>query len=267
MLNQLIGHAIVESAGTSEVMDKSWRTTMNSLRLIPMSGGIKVIDPLSGEVVVRPVAPRVAGILVARDHVTGYPFHSAANQPIQGVVGPSRTIEFDLTDGDVEGQSLLGANVGIVARGLVGVETAISSGGFILIATDNAGDDELWRMYNVMRGRDFIHLSLMPALRTYLGRENIDRQTIINILTTIKDFLNILTARQQILGGRVDFKGALNSASEIRLGHLTVGFAAEEAPVLKRITTMSARYRPAIDSMVQQLEKQLNMVGGASSLH
>lgn len=261
VLNQLIGHAVVESAGTSEVGDKNWRSTMNSQRLIPVSGGIKVIDPISGNVVVRPIAGRVAGLIVARDHATGYPFHSAANQPIQGVVGPSRTIEFNLTDGDVEGQSLLSANIGIVARGLVGVETAISSGGFIFIGTDNAGDDELWRFYNVMRGRDYIHLSLMPALRTYLGRQNIDRQTIVNILVTIQSFLNTLTARQQILGARVDFKGSLNSAEEIRAGRLTVGFSAEEPPVLRRITTMSARYRPAIDAMVQSLESQLNLSG------
>lgn len=261
VLNQLIGHAIVESSGTSEISDKNWRTTMNSQRLIPVSGGIKVIDPVSSNVVVRPIAGRIAGLIVARDHVTGYPFHSAANQPIQGVVGPARTIEFSLTDGDVEGQSLLAANIGIVARGLVGVETAISSGGFIFIGTDNAGDDELWRFYNVTRGRDYIHLSLMLALRTYLGRQNIDRQTIVNVLVTIKSFLDTLTARQQILGARVDFKGSLNSAEEIRAGHLTVGFSAEEPPVLRRITTMSARYRPAIDAMVAALEAQLNLSG------
>ena len=53
-----------------------------------------------------------------------------------------------------------------------------------------------------------------------------------------------------LLGKRVTFRGNLNSAEEIRQGHLTIGFAAEEPTVLRRITTMSARYRPAIDSMV-----------------
>ena len=156
---------------------------------------------------------------------------------------------------------LLGANLGIVARGLIGVESAISSGGFILISTDNMGDDELWRMYNVKRGRDYIHLSLMPALRVYLGRTNIDRQTVTNVEETIALFLGQLTALQQILGYQVKFEGNLNSADEIRLGHLTVSFAAEEPPVLKRITTMSARYKPAIDAMVAQLAEQLVFSG------
>jgi phage tail sheath protein FI len=259
VLDGLIAHAVVESAGTGQIADQNWRTTLNHTRLIGLSGGVKVLDPISGNVIVQPLAPRVAGLIVAVDFSTGYPFHSPANRAIQGIVGPARTINFSLTDGATEGQQLLASNLGIIARGLIGVETAISSGGFVFIGTDNLGDDELWRMLNVTRGRDYIHLSLMPALRTYLGRQNITRQTIKNVLTTINNFLGTLVAQEQILGKDVSFKGSLNSADEIRLGHLVVGFACEEAPVLKRITTMSARYKPAIDTLVQSLEQELNL--------
>jgi hypothetical protein len=85
VLDTLIGHAIVESAGTSMIDDENWRNTINSQRIIPLSGGVKVIDPVSTNIMVMPFAPRVAGLLVARDFATGYPFHSAANQPIQGI--------------------------------------------------------------------------------------------------------------------------------------------------------------------------------------
>lgn len=147
VLDKLIGHAIVELAGTSMIQDQNWRTTLNHPRLIGMSGGVKIMDPITGDIVVMPVAGRVAGAIVAEDFRTGYPFHSAANEPIQGIVSPARTINFSLVDGDCEGQVLLSDNIGIIARGLIGVETAISSGEFVLIATDNMGDDELWRMY------------------------------------------------------------------------------------------------------------------------
>jgi hypothetical protein len=259
VLDGLIAHFFAESAGTSLISDENWRTTINNQRVIGFSGGCKVFDSNLAEIVVRPRTPREIGLVLAEDFRTGAPFHSAANRPIQGIVGPARSIGFSLTDGATEGQQLLAANLGIVARGLVGVESAISSGGFVSIATDNLGDDSLWQMYNVMRGRDYIHLSLMPTLRTYLGRSNIDRQTVLNVLTTIRSFLTILKNRQLIIDFKVNFRGALNSADEIRLGHLTVSFAAEEPPVLKRITTMSARYKPAIDLMVQQLEQQLNL--------
>ncbi|WP_065755192.1 hypothetical protein [Bradyrhizobium paxllaeri] len=259
VLNQILGHAIVEPVGTSEVADENWRETMNSQRLIPVTGGVKIMDPDTSEIVVRPLAPRVAGILVRRDKETGAPFHSAANQPVNGIVGPARAISFSLVDGDNEGQQLLANNIGILVRGETGSDFAISSGGFIFVGTDNAGDDPLWQFYNVTRGRDFIHLSLLRALRTYLGRFNISGHTVQAIVNTMNFFLRDLQAQDHILGYKVDFKGSYNSAEQIRLGHLTVGFAAEEPPVLRKITTLSARYRPAIDAMVSQLEQQLNL--------
>jgi phage tail sheath protein FI len=263
VLDTLMAHMIAESPGSSELGDKNWRNTINSKRIIPLSGGVKVMDSTSGDIVVRPFAPRVVGAIVARDYATGAPFHSAGNTAIQGIVGPARTIAFSLVDGATEGQQLLADNIGILARGLIGVETAISNGGFVYIGTDNCSDDPLWKFFNITRGRDYIELSLMPTLRTYLGRSNIDRQTVVNIITTMRSFLSRLKAQQHIIGFTCDFQGAMNSAEEIRLGHLTVSFAAEEPPPLVKITTMSARYRPAIDVMVMELERQLNMSAAA----
>ena len=160
VLNQLLAHAIVESAGTSQGNDEDWREGLNSDRLIPLSGGCKVMDPTTGNIIVRPWASRFAGALIRVDHQTGAPFHSAANQPIWGVVGPGRKISFSLVDGANEGQSLLGNNIGVLVSGSIGNDFAIASGGFIAIATDNGGEDELWRFYNVTRGRDYIHLML-----------------------------------------------------------------------------------------------------------
>jgi phage tail sheath protein FI len=258
VLEQLMGHAFVESAGTSERLDKRWRSQINSKRLIPLSGGIMVTDPISGAPIPMPLAPRATGALIRRDYETGAPFHSAANQPLGGVIGVVRPMKFSITDGDNESQRLLAANIGIIARGEVGNDTSIASGGYILIATDNAGDDELWRFYNVTRGRDYIHISLLKALRYFLGRYNITGQAVQAIINTMQFFLRDLQADQHILGYNVNFQGELNSPEEIRQGHLTISFAAEEPPVLRKITTMSARYRPAIDAMVADLAKQFN---------
>ena len=103
VLNQLLGHAIVESSGTSQGNDDDWRETFQSERLIPLSGGCRVLDPDLGFIVIRPLAPRMAGIMVRRDHETGAPFHSAANQPVQGIISPNREIGFTITDGENEG--------------------------------------------------------------------------------------------------------------------------------------------------------------------
>jgi phage tail sheath protein FI len=257
--NQLLGMMIVESAGSSFQNDIDWRETMQSHRLIPLSGGCRVMDPVTSYIVIRPLAPRMAGIMVRRDHETGAPFHSAANQAVQGIISPNREIGFNLTDSANEAQELFAANIGALIRGEVGDDFAIASGGFVLISTDNAGEDPLWQMYNVMRGRDYIHLGMLRALRFFLGRYNIIGHTVQAILNTMEFFLRDLEADQHILGYDVNFRTEGNSPEQIRLGHLTVGFRAEEPPVLKHITIESSRYREAIDAMVSDLATQLNL--------
>lgn len=257
--NQLLGHMIVESAGSSMQNDFDWRETMQSHRLIALSGGCRVMDPITSYIVIRPLAPRMAGIMIRRDHETGAPFHSAANQAVQGIVSPNRDIGFNLTDSANEAQELLAANIGVLVRGEIGDDFAIASGGFVLISTDNVGEDPIWQMYNVMRGRDYIHLGMLKTLRFYLGRYNIIGHTVQAILNTMQFFLRDLHADQHILGYKVNFRTEGNSPEQIRLGHLTVGFKAEEPPVLKHLTIESSRYREAIDEMVADLATQLNL--------
>jgi phage tail sheath protein FI len=257
--NQLLAHMIVESAGSSFQNDLDWRETMQSHRLIALSGGCRVMDPVTSYIMIRPLAPRMAGIMVRRDHETGAPFHSSANQAVQGIISPNREIGFNLTDSANEAQELFAANIGCLVRGQVGDDFAIASGGFVLISTDNVGEDPIWQMYNVMRGRDFIHLGMLKTLRFYLGRYNIIGHTVQAILNTMEFFLRDLHADNHILGYKVNFRTEGNSPEQIRLGHLTVGFKAEEPPVLKHITIESARYREAIDAMVADLATQLNL--------
>lgn len=259
VLNKLMGMAVVESSGTSQQNDLDWRESFSSERLIPISGGVKVIDPDTGSIVVRPYAPRIAGIIVAVDHEKGAPFHSPANRPVQGIVGPARDMTYVLTDDANEAQELLADSIGVLVRGQLGDDFAIASAGFINIVTDTAAEDVLWRMLNVRRGRDFIHLTLLRALRFYLGRYNIIGHTVQATINTMRGVLRDLHADNHILGYRINFATEGNSAEQIRLGHLTIGFAAEEPPVLKHLTIESARYRAAIDAMVSDLAAQLNL--------
>src|SRR5580693_9052303 len=85
VLDQLLAHAVVESSGINLQNDFDWRETMQSNRLIAISGGVQVFDSITGAVIARPLAPRVVGIAVRRDHEQGAPFHSWANQPVKGI--------------------------------------------------------------------------------------------------------------------------------------------------------------------------------------
>lgn len=253
VLAALLGHAVVEGGTDSLQAFTDWRETMQSERLIPHSIKVKV----GASSTVQSAVGRIIGIGVRRDHeFGGRPFHSWANQPMAGIVGPARNVGFSLTDGATEGQTLLSQNGGIVVRGQMGVESAAASGGFIYLGTDTAAEDDLWRFYNVTRGRDYIHLALLRTLRYYLGRYNITGQTIQAVLNTMEIFLRGLKADGDILGYKVGFTRDQNSPEEMRLGRFNVAFAAEEAPVLRYLGISSARYRAALDLLLDDLVSQ-----------
>jgi hypothetical protein len=259
--NKLLAHAVVDGPATTEQAAIDWRETISSSRLIPVDPAARVMA--GSEVAVMPLSPAVIGIGVRRDHEKqGRPFHSWANQPVAGIVGPSRPINFSLTDGATEGQRLLSHNVGVLLRGELGVETAIASGGFVYVGTDNAGEDDLWRFYNVTRGRDYIHLMFLRTLRFYLGRFNLTGQTIQAVLNTMGFAMRDLKADGDILGYEVKFTRDQNSPEELRQGRFTVNFAAEEAPVLRYLGIQSARYRPALDALLDDLLAQVDAVTG-----
>jgi hypothetical protein len=250
VLDRLLGVAIVTGPTDNDATWTNWRETIQSQRIIPLASSVFVGNPA----VAKDAAPRIAGIFVRRDHEkAGLPFWSSANQPVAGVVGPTRNINFSLTDGSCEGQQILSQNGGIIARGQMGVEQAIASGGFVYIGTDTCSEDTLWQFYNVVRGRDFIHLMFLRTLRFYLGRFNISAHTITAILNTMKIALRDLQAQEAILGFDVGFSRDLNSPENIRLGKFRVSFQAEESPVLRYLGIDSARYRPAIDALLNDL--------------
>jgi phage tail sheath protein FI len=258
---KLLAHAVVDGPATTEQDAINWRETISSSRLIPVDPAVKVF--VGGVAVTRPLSPAVIGIAVRRDHEKqGRPFHSWANQPVKGIVGPSRPINFSLTDGATEGQRLLSNNIGVLLRGELGVETAIASGGFVYVGTDNAGEDDLWRFYNVTRGRDYVHLMFLRTLRFYLGRFNLTGQTIQAVLNTMGFALRDLKADGDILGYEIKFTRDQNSPEQLRQGRFTINFAAEEAPVLRYLGIQSARYRPALDALLDDLLAQVDAVTG-----
>lgn len=256
VLEALLAHAVVDGPVTSQEAWTDWRETLQSMRLIATATAVKVgVNALT-----KPLSPRVIGIGVRRDHeFQGRPFHSWANQPVQGIVGPNRSINFSLTEGATEGQVLLSQNAGILVRGEMGVETAIASGGFVFIGTDNLSEDVLWQFYNVSRGRDFIHLMFLRTLRYFLGRRNIDYGTITDILDTMKFALRDIKADGDIIDYKVGFTRDQNSPEQLRLGKFTVDFAAEEPPVLRYLGIRSARYRPALDTLLDDLLAQIEV--------
>ncbi len=265
VLSRLRAAFIADGPTTSREAWMAYRETIQSKRILhPTHNDVIVLDS-AGDPVTRPASPRAAGLYVRRDYETdGVPARSIANQPIYGIVGVTPPVEFSITDGANEGQDIVGANGGILVRGETGVESAIASGGFIFWGTDTLSEDPLWQFAHVVRLRDYIELGQVRTLRFFLGRFNISVATVNAILETMRSQLSSLEARGYLLGFRVGFEPDKNSPEELRMGNLQVLFRAEEAPVLRKITISSRRFRQAFDDLVNSVATSLNSLNDAA---
>lgn len=256
---RLFAHAVVQGPTTSREAWIDWRETVQSDRIIPGACNDVIVLDASGAPLTKPADAYIAGLIVRRDtEFDGRPFHSAANQPIYGIVGVSRDIEFSLVDDSVESQDMFARNGGVIVRGESGVEAALSEGGFVYWGTDTLSEDTRWQFYNVTRGRDYIELAQIRTLRYYLGRYNITFATIDAILNTVNDQLAFLAATGDIIDFRLGFEPGKNPGSEIRKGNLWIKFQAEEPPVLRKLTISSQRYLKALDSLVITIANQVD---------
>jgi phage tail sheath protein FI len=252
-LNKLLAHAVITGPHSTLQAFTDWRETFSDKRLIPVETWVRVATE-AGNVEVDSVGA-VLGMMVARDGANGgLPFYSIANRTMKGIIGPNRPVDYSLTDGNVEGQLILGLNGGIIFASQLGDASSLGNGGFLFVGTDTASDEALWQFYNQTRGRDFIHLVMLRTLSEFLGRYNINAQTIENILTTMKYALRDLQAANAILGYQVEFVASQNSPEQLRQGRLKVNFKAEEPPVLRKLDLQSERYRPALDELLENVQ-------------
>lgn len=236
----------------------AYRETIQSDRINhPMFVDVVVTDA-AGNYVTRPASPRVVGAYVATDQEHGgRPFHSPSNRPIYDIVGVSPPVPFSYRDPNTLGQEILGANGGIIVKGETGVEASVADGGFVFWGTDNCGENDNWRMTNVMRGRDYIELTQLNTLKYFLGRYRIITAVVFAVIDTMRKHLQWLKDNEDILDFRTGIEPGKNPVEQLRIGNLAIMFRAEEAPVLKKLTIYSRRMPSALDTLIANVATQL----------
>lgn len=257
--DRLKAHFLPEGPTNSRQAAIDWLETLPRSPAIfhPLRQDAKVLGE-NGAIVTKPLSPYVIARYVRRDaEFDGRPFHSIANQPLNGLVGVSPIIRMSITDENSEGQSDLEHSFGIVFRGDVGVDGALTEGGFVFWGTDTLSDQSEWLFANVVRGRDYIELMQTRALRVYLGKYNLTLQTVQAIINTLETQLVNFKADQDIIDYRIEFEPDANTPEELRLGNLDITFKAEEPPVLRKITIRSRRHREALTALVQSISISL----------
>jgi phage tail sheath protein FI len=261
VLNALYAVAAVDSNGEDRDDDVDARETIQSERILVVTPSVEMIDG-NGNTVTHALSAAVLGLFVRRDFENeGRPFKSVMNQPVYGILGPSRAIEFSLTDGASEGQDLLAHQIGPLVRGESGDDFAIAEGGFVFLGFEGTGEETIWRQIHKVRGRDFIELTVIRTLRQYLGRWSLTTQTIQAVVNTASAILEKAQARQEILGFTCRFDPDENNTADLRTGHIHVDARFEDVPVFRRATLLSRPYQPALQATIDQLISAQTLIG------
>jgi hypothetical protein len=263
--NALLAMAFVGGPGTTLQDALDWRETINSETMIPLDNWDVVRIGTSD--VEEDGACVAIGQQVATDFENGgIPSHAPANRPVQGIIGLKRYDSFSLVTGATDGQILLSHQIGITQRGELGLETAISDSGFVLICTDTAASDPKWRMINVCRLRTYEHLSLLKATRHRLGRTNITRHGIQAVLNDHIALLSDWQAKGIILPGwSVGFEEDKNNPENLRLGRIRSFYRAEEPPTFKHGTIDSRRNRESLSLLIKDLVTSTDQLLGRAA--
>lgn len=256
VLGGLLATAYVDTPDSSLNAAENWRETIQSDRIMPVGVSALVLE--DGEIVSRPMSPRVAGLIARIDNAHGgKPFNPFANRPIYGIVGTNRYIPFSLTDGATEGQLMLAADISVVVRGELGVDGAAAEGGFVFFGTDSMANGELWAQIHQVRGADYIAVECIQIARSFLGRA-VTADLAEAWLNSIKFMLRDHAADNDILKDfEVRFLKDENSPEQIRLGHLTVTPKIEPCPAFKVAHHKILRHRPAVDGLVDEIISRL----------
>ncbi len=181
-----------------------------STNIIDCSVGAKV--SLDGSVVTRALSPHVAAMIVKRDQEAGSPFKASWNRGFKGVLGPSRPIEFRLSDPACEANTLVQAGLVTVIEGKV-------FWGPYTTATDPTV--RAWRSIKRIRTRRAIERALQTPLRLYLA-EDVTPHAVTLLYDSIDNFMDGLRGQSAIIDHEIVWDRTLNPNTLLRDGGLRV---------------------------------------------
>lgn len=188
-----------------------------------------LVDPwvdVSG--VSMPASAYVAGLGSRSDNEHGF-WRSWSNQPISGITGTARPVDFSLGDPASEADVLNGAHIA----------TIINRNGFRLWGNRSLEkSDPKWKFLSVRRIADMINESLMRAHLWAVDR-NITKTYVEEVVAGIESYLRQLQAQGAILGGSVWADPELNTPESIADGQVWFDFDFTPAYPAEKITFRS----------------------------
>lgn len=159
-----------------------------------------------------PPSACVAGLIAKSDNERGF-WWSPSNQNINGIVGTSRGVDFQLGDANCRA-NLLNEQ---------GIATIVRQDGYRLWGNRSLTSDTKWIFLSVRRTADLIQDSLLRAHLWAVDR-NITKTYVQDVVEGVNDYLRHLQTIGAILGGTCWADPDLNTPAQIALGKLYLDF-------------------------------------------
>lgn len=237
---------IADSQNLSYADAIAYRNDFDTDRLWIVEGGSQVWSTEINAAVSKPIAPRLAGKQAYMDERRGF-WWSASNQPLNGIIGVDRIIDWSFTSSTVEGQ-LLNSH---------GIAVAVHADGFRVLGTRSPTSKSAWVFIPVRRTADMVYDLIEKVLQ-----EAIDRPINLGLLDwiegTITANLRVLVNAGALLGGKAWFDKTLNPQEVMQGGGLHVSMDFEPPAPLEKLTIHAHRnagyYTEVIDTFLRNAQ-------------
>lgn len=226
-------------AGPSEAI--TYREDWGSDRVFVVAPWVRVWDTQAGAVAVQPASGRVAGMICARDNTRGF-WWSPSNQPVGGIVGVSRPVDFSLSDTNSQANFL---NENEVA-------TIIHRDGYRLWGNRTTASDPLFAFLSVRRTCDMVYESVEEALLWAMDRP-LSANLIHDVRESVAAYLRHLTALGALLGGKCWLDEELNAKEQLMAGKLYLDFDLEPPAPLEHLVFRAHRENGYYEELVSRV--------------
>jgi hypothetical protein len=259
--------AIADTPSANKTVAAEWAADFaDTLNVIAIGQGVRVSS--GGVPVTRDAAPYVASLMVRTDKLLGGPYYSPGNQPLLGILGPSRAVECNYSDPDSEHNWLLqrGVNTIVQLEKNRTSRSVNSPQGKLFWGFFTTSNDPLWRLINVIRTRKAVREAIPRALVRYLG-QNIGAHLVVVIRNAVNDFLGELASLPEpaiLPGYEVKWDRDLNGNAVLRVGGLVFNVDYEESPSLVDLQLYMGRREASFDILAAEIQAamaQFNVTG------
>lgn len=203
---------VADGPSTNDADAITYRKDFGSSRVFVVDPAVKVWDAETDASVALPSSSRVAGLIAKSDAERGF-WWSPSNQPINGIVGTERPVDFTLGDANARANVLNESEVATVIR----------QDGYRLWGNRTCSSDAKWAFLSVRRTADMINDSLLRAHLWAVDR-NITKTYIEDVTESVNGYLASLVAQGAILGGRCFADPSLNTPENIAAGKVFFDF-------------------------------------------